>query len=117
MGHVQVKARLRSPTNGREREVDALVDTGATLTVIPKAYAEELGLARIGTRQVRTASGTEQLEETFMLIEAEGRTTTTPTLISPKVDRVLLGVLALEALELKVNPTTGRLERAELLLM
>jgi predicted aspartyl protease len=30
---------------------------------------------------------------------------------------VLLGVLALEALELKVKPTTGRLERAELLLM
>jgi clan AA aspartic protease len=117
MGHVHVKARLRSPTNGREREVDALVDTRATLTVIPRAYAEELGLARIGTRQVRTASGAEELEETFMLIDAEGRTTTTPTLISPKVDRVLLGVLALEALELKVNPTTGRLERAELLLM
>jgi clan AA aspartic protease len=114
---VHLRTGVRGPTTGRKREVDALVDPGAMLTVIPKAYVEELGLWCIATRQVRTASGTEQLEETFMLIEAEGRTTTTPTLISPKVDRLLLGVLALEALELKVDPTTGRLERAELLLM
>ncbi len=40
MGHVKVKAKLYF--NGRSLEVDALVDTGATMVVLPRAMAEEL---------------------------------------------------------------------------
>jgi predicted aspartyl protease len=37
--------------------------------------------------------------------------------VSDKVDRILLEVLTLEALALKVDPKTGKLEKKELLLL
>ena len=46
-----------------------------------------------------------------------GEKTVTPVLISDKIDRVLIGVLTLEALALRVDPKTGKLEKTELLLL
>ena len=40
-----------------EREVEFLVDTGATGTAIPTALARELGLQTVGTMQSNTAGG------------------------------------------------------------
>jgi len=44
--------------------VDALVDTGATLTVVPRRLAEELGLRPTGKATLATASGVIELEKT-----------------------------------------------------
>jgi len=43
MGRIWIKARIGGPGKRRIVEVDALVDTGATLTVVPRRLAEELG--------------------------------------------------------------------------
>ena len=56
------------------------------------------------------------MEELPDVIEALGERRVTPVLISEKLDGVLIGVLKLEALALKVNPASGRVERSEHLL-
>ena len=44
MGHVKVKAKIGDPNREKIMEVEALVDTGVTLTVVPRRLADELGL-------------------------------------------------------------------------
>ena len=46
MGHIWVKVRLGDPNQTRVVEVNALVNTSATLTVIPRKIASELNLKR-----------------------------------------------------------------------
>ena len=118
MGHVFVKVRLTNPLSQETVTVpDAVVDTGATFTTVPQAIGEELKLQPFRKRKVRTASGEEDLTESIVLVEIQDEGTVNPVLISPKVNRVLIGVLTLEALGFKVEPKAGRLEKTELLLL
>jgi len=117
MGHVHVEAKLTSPITQESVVLESLVDTGATFTTVPKAVGEKLKLKPISKRKVRTASGEEEMTESYLIIQIFNERTVTPVLISEKLDRVLIGTLTLEALALKVNPKTGKLEKTELLLL
>lgn len=117
MGHVHVVAKLTSPVTNESEVVESLVDTGATFTTIPTSLSDKLKLPHITKRKVRTASGEEELNESYLIIEILGEKTTTPVLISEKLDRILIGALTLEALAFKVDPKTGKLEKTELLLL
>ncbi len=44
-------------SNGRSLEVDALVDTGVTMVVLPRAVAEGLGIRELGKVRVELADG------------------------------------------------------------
>jgi Predicted aspartyl protease len=110
LGHVWVRARVGDESGSRSAEVEALVDTGATLTVVPRRLAEELGLKVTGRMQVETAAGRIVLERTRIRLELEGREELLPALISDVIDKVLIGVTALEVLGLQVDPLTGRLK-------
>jgi len=107
-----VKAVIRNPNTGRHLSVKALVDTGATLTVVPKGIAEELRLPAIGRRRVATAKGTAELDECIGIVEVMGRRAYTHILVSNDVDIVLIGVATLEILGLEVDLTTGKLKEA-----
>jgi len=115
--HVHVKAKLTSPITQESVVLESLVDTGATFTTVPKAVGEKLKLQPIDKRKVRTASGEEEMTESYLIIQILNERTVTPVLISEKLDRVLIGTLTLEALALKVDPKTGKLEKTELLLL
>jgi clan AA aspartic protease len=119
MGHVNVKLKLANPVNpsGAPVETTALVDTGATFTTIPRGISEKLGLLATGKRKVRTATQIEILEQSFASVEIDGNLTVTPVLVSETLDKVLIGVITLEALGLAVDPTTGRLNEAETYLL
>jgi len=117
LGHVWVKAKLTNPLSGAETEEEALVDTGATYTVIPSETYEKLRLKIVGEKDVETAKGLARLEESFALIEIEGKRGLTPLLVSKDLKDLLIGVLTLEALGLKVDPTTGKLKEARILLL
>jgi aspartyl protease family protein len=54
------------------REVEFLVDTGATRTAIPMRLAEELGLPSVGTTQSATAGGTVQGQVVVGALELDG---------------------------------------------
>ncbi|ABW02606.1 aspartyl protease family protein [Caldivirga maquilingensis] len=116
MGHVWVKVRIGDPEMRKIIEVDALVDTGATLTVIPQDLARELGLTVTGKSTVMSAGGLLELERTRVWVELEGRGEVIPALISGIIDKVLIGVTTLEVLGLQVDPVTGKLREWTILL-
>jgi len=116
VGHVWVRARIGRPDRSKVVEVDALVDTGATLTVVPRRLADELGLEATGRTLVETEASGLELVRTRIWIEIEGREEIVPALISDIIDRVLIGVTTLEVLGLQVDPVTGRLREWTILL-
>lgn len=119
MGHVDVKLRLTNPVDSSKPSVEAmaLVDTGATFTTIPRGMAEKLGLRVMGKRRVRTATQIETLDQSFASLEINGNTTVNPVLVSETLDKVLVGVITLEALGLMVDPLTGELKESETYLL
>ena len=118
MGHVNVALKLSNPLDpSKNVETTALVDTGATFTIVPRQVFENLQLTVTGKRKVRTASNMETLEESFVAVEIKGDQTVTLILISNTLEKILIGVITLESLALTVNPTTGKLEEAETYLL
>lgn len=119
MGHVSVRLKLANPVDPKGATIDAigLVDTGATFTTIPRDLSDKLGLRATGKRKVRTATQFESLEQSFVSVEIDGNLTVSPVLISETLDKILVGVITLEALGLMVDPTTGQLKEAETYLL
>ncbi len=116
MGHVWVRARIGRPDKSVVIEVDGLVDTGATLTVIPRRLARELGLEITGKTYVETGAGRLLMERSRVFIEIMGESEIVPVLISDIIDKVLIGVTTLEVLGLQVDPLTGKLKKWTILL-
>jgi aspartyl protease family protein len=104
-----VKGRLTGPT-GRAKEVKLLVDTGATLTVLPRPLAERLELKAARTQRVVVIAGGQR--DVWPVAEVRlalnGDETTTPCFIAPD-GPLLLGAVALESLFLAVDPVGKRL--------
>ena len=100
----------------KAKEVEALADTGATLTVIPQRMAEELGLTEVGREWVESGAGEIQLQRSAARITINGRESVQDILVSDFIERVLLGVVTLEAMALSLDPLTGKLREKRLLL-
>lgn len=114
---LEIDIRIASSEGGNSISTKALVDTGATFTVLPENLANQLGLKPIGEKvKVPTAKGPDELELAHALLEINGRKRIMPVLISKHVDRTLLGVITLEAMQLRVNPLTWELEEHPALL-
>jgi clan AA aspartic protease len=116
MGHVWVDVKIGCEDASRIIETRALVDTGATLTVIPESVARELGLKVTGRSKVETGMGVIEMNRSRAYVEIMGRSDVIPVLISNIIDKVLIGVTTLEILELEVDPLTGKLKERTLLL-
>ena len=112
MGLVWVEVVVRNPDTGRHTAAKALVDTGATLTAVPRRIAEELQLPTIGRRRVMTAKGTTELDECVGVVEVMGRKAYTHILVSDDIEIVLIGAATLETLGLEVDPAAGKLKEA-----
>ena len=98
--------------DGRAAEVEAPADTGATFSKIPERLAEELRLEIVD--QVEVEIGDRKAVRKLARAEAEleGIKRTIYLTIGKEGERPLLGYTALEVFGFKVNPLTGRLERA-----
>ncbi|HWU41365.1 MAG TPA: retroviral-like aspartic protease family protein [Candidatus Acidoferrum sp.] len=107
MGHVYQKVRLRAEKTATVR---MLVDTGATFSVIPSGLARILGIRRPRRSVVvRLADGrTIRLGADVAILQIDGREAPATILVG-KVDEPILGVEALEALGLVVDPKKKRL--------
>ena len=118
MGHVRTRVTILNPTDSATMsEVEALVDTGATFTVVPRPLANTLKLPIIGQSVVRTATGPLTLDRACAEVRINGDSDTHSVLISDAMADVLVGVITLEALSLTVDPTSGQLKEAEALLI
>ena len=118
MGEIRVQVGLandgdlalrlaRQPRRGRVRraEVEAVVDTGAVMTLLPPDLVDRLGLRRLDRRRVILAD--ERVVEfdragTISLTVAR-REMKTDCLVGPPGCEPLLGQLVLEALDLVVD--------------
>ncbi len=74
-------------------------------------------LKRLGKRRVLTATKSQLLDQSYAYVEIDGRSTVTPLLISKTLDKILIGVITLEALGMSVDSTRGRLKQTETLLL
>ena len=119
MGHVRVPIKLANPDSIQEtREVDqASIDAGATWTAVESNLAREMGLRVVGQTTLRTATGLQVLDQSYAFIELQGKSMVTPVVISETYPGVIIGVITLEGLGFAVDPTSGRLIDAELLLL
>ena len=110
MGHVFVEADLSWKRKARVR---MLVDTGATHTVLPEDLAARLGVAKSPRRlRVQLADGrTRSMHFGTVLLRLAGREAGDTVLIGPRGSEPWLGVEALEALGLAVEPRTGKLRK------
>ena len=119
MGHVREKLKLANPLRRDETvEVEnALIDTGATWTTVPRGIADHLGLEIVGQIQTETAAGEISVDHSFALIEYDGKQSFSDILVNDNLREVLVGVVTLELLRLAVDPRSGRLVDTKLLLM
>ncbi len=119
MGRILVDVRfwnLRehlAPPQGSDAllELECLVDTGATETVIPRSMVDTLRLPTLGTLVVRYANGkTATRDLAFgLMVEIDGRITGTRALVEPRLRRPLIGQTVLESLDLWADCKNGRL--------
>ncbi len=116
VGHVWVEARFCSIDRSRCIDVKALVDTGATLSVLPKSLADEIGLKPSKVDSVQTGAGLIEVLRAPAIVVVQGRETVTEVWVSDVIDKPLIGTTTLELLGFEVDPRTGKLREAPLLL-
>ena len=117
MSLIWIDAVIRNPFTGKAITAKALVDTSATLTVVPRRVAEELQLPVIGRRRAATAKGLTELDECLSVVEVMSRKAYTHILVSDDVDVVLIGAVTLETLGFEVDLVSGRLEETKTYLL
>jgi aspartyl protease family protein len=117
VGRVWVDAVIGNPFTGRSVSARALVDTGATYSVIPRRVFEELQLPVIGRRSVITDRGSAELDECLGVVEVMSRRAYTHILVSEDIDTPLIGTVTLETLGFEVDPITGGLKEAKIFLL
>ena len=105
VGEVRAKFNLVNPKNGQSITLDALVDTGATISVIGRDIAEVIGLKVDSKAVVYLAddSSTEMDKVNTVEIQYKDRATGNPILIGDYGIEPLMGQMVLEGLDLLVN--------------
>jgi predicted aspartyl protease len=112
MGLFRARGRLTGPT-GRSEAAKLLVDTGATLLVVPRSLAERLELAARRSQPVLIAGGQRaEWPVAEVSLSLNDPDVTTPCFIAPE-GPALLGTVALESLFLAVDPVAKRLVPVE----
>ncbi len=98
-------------------EVDFLVDSGATYTLLPEKVWKKLNLKPFEKLKFTLADSTiitRQISEVWL--EYGGRGRTVQVILGEENDQALLGALTLESLGLMLNPFTRELMPMKLML-
>ncbi len=110
MGQFKVTVTLHPRDGGVPRPLEALVDTGAGYSVVPRPVLEALGCRTLRSQRVVLADGrVEEWPLSQVDVECEGRRATTPVLMGPSGAPTLLGATTLEVLGLGIDPLNRRL--------
>lgn len=101
-----MKFTVRNPVHPeRSVQLEGLVDSGAHFTQVPGAVLERLGITPFDTRQVQYADGTVVAKPVAAAeVVIEQRMTPTIILCGDANDLILIGALALEGLNLGIDP-------------
>lgn len=116
MGITYIQGQVKGP-EGQQADVEFLVDSGATYSVLPKEVWEQLGLKPKRKMRFTLADGTvierSISEAYFALPQGEAHT---PVVLGEDGDQALLGVITLEILGLVFNPFDRTLQPMRMLM-
>jgi len=119
MGFVKTKVRVSNPSNpAKHTELERLVDTGATFTLIPRGIFEEIGVEVDARFRLKVADGRFiERDAGTVWIEVEGKGYRVPVVVGDDRGVPVLGITTLEILGLEVDPITKKLKPTEYLLL
>jgi clan AA aspartic protease len=118
MATFRVTIEIGPMDQSRFEQIEALVDTGATYTVVPRDVLERLGITPQFRRRFRLADGrVVELNMAVVAIRLEGQTLPTICVFGEEGMDALLGAVTLEEFGLGVDPVNQRLVPIELLLV
>ncbi len=104
-----VKGTLAS-LSGQAQEISLAVDTGATLSWMPREVLEKLGATPLSRLPFSFSDGrTQERDTTAVLLTIDGRKGAVPVAFGEPGEEALLGATALEALGFMVDPVGKRL--------
>lgn len=98
-------------TGVRRVEVNALVDTGATMLVIPESVRQDLGLRTLDRKLIGIADGTVLECDVVgpIKVRFQDRTSVGSAIAIPGRASILFGALQMEEMDLLVDPLRQRL--------
>ena len=119
MGQFSVRVTIVHPIDRQQkRDVELLVDTGSTLSWVPREVIDQLKLPRLPRRRFVMADGRHMERETAGgIVQLDGKEAIVTLVLAEPGDASLLGVTALETLGFGVDPIGLRLVPQELLAM
>ncbi len=118
MATFRVTIEIGPMDQSRFERIEALVDTGATYTVVPRDVLERLGITPQFRRRFRVADGrVVELDMALVMVRLEGQTLPTICVFGEPGMNALLGAVTLEEFGLGVDPINQRLVPVELLLI
>ena len=118
MGFIRVNVEISNPAAPDDSEsVRVLVDTGATLSILPADMLERLGIRREGRRRFLGFGGTVTRDTGIVRMRYGGAAAGVSTVFGAEDDPPIMGVTALETLGFEVDPVAGRLNRIDMLVM
>lgn len=110
MGTFSVSIHLRNEVTSEFVQVEALVDTGATYTMLPADLLETLGVEAIGQRDFELADNRRvRYDVGEAKMRLNGDELTVLVVFAPEATATLLDATALELFGLAVDPVNQRL--------
>lgn len=119
MGRFSVKVAICNPSEpSRSVDAELFVDTGATLSWVPRELVEKVGAPRRRRRSFLLADGrTIERDTAAALLRLDGSEADINVVLAEPGDAHLLGATALESLGFAVDPINKRLVPQTLLAM
>ena len=115
MGIFEVSLGVRGKNGGGGVELLAMVDTGATDTVIPPSILMEVGVEVEAQRRFTLADGSHvELGVGEARLSLNNQEWTCPVVFGLDEEQILLGATTLEVFNLMVDPVLGELVPREL---
>jgi clan AA aspartic protease len=117
MGMFDVKVELANlAALGRTEEISLLVDTGATLSWIPREILQKLGVTAFSRLPFLLADGRRlERDVTAVLLTFDGRKAPVQVAFGEPGEEAVLGATALEGLGFMVDPVAKKLIPRDLL--
>jgi clan AA aspartic protease len=112
MGKVIEKVKISNLIEkSKTVDIDAVIDTGATMVVLPQEIIEKLGLKKIRDVKVKYANNKIEKKSIYgvVTIEIKGRIGNFDVSAEEKGSQPLIGQVVLEVLDLIVDPRTKTL--------
>ncbi|MBI4337556.1 MAG: retroviral-like aspartic protease family protein [Chloroflexi bacterium] len=110
MGISKVAIRVGDPQGQRYESLEALVDTGASYTVVPASCLEHLNIPRSEKWPFELADGRViERDIGYAVVQVDGRSTLTIVVFGDEDAGVLLGAYTLEGVRMAPDPVRRRL--------